>query len=79
MITVPKWDKRNNQQKIDEPFYRLLDTNNRMTESNAESNWMIPKTRKVVKKRNFPLVLDDEKNKKCYYWKRVKRMTKMIN
>ena len=38
MIIVPKWDKRNNQQKIDKSFYKLLDTNNRITDSNAESN-----------------------------------------
>ena len=28
MIIVPKCDKRNNQRKIDKPFYKLLDTNN---------------------------------------------------
>ena len=49
MISVPKWDKRNNQRKIDKSFYKLLDTINRMTDRNAESNWMIPKARKVAK------------------------------
>ena len=33
-----------------------------MTDCNAESNWMVPKARKVAKKRNFPLVEDDEQN-----------------
>ena len=38
MIIVPKWDERNNQRKIDKSFYKLLDTNNRINDSNAESN-----------------------------------------
>ena len=42
-------------------FNKLLDTKNRMTDSNAESNSMVPKARKVA---SFPLVIDDEKNKK---------------
>ena len=49
MITVPKWNKRINQRKIDKSFYKLLDTNNRMTDSNVESNWMLPKAKKVAK------------------------------
>ena len=49
MIIVPKWNKRINQRNNDKSFYKLLDTNNRMTDSNAESNWMVPKARKVVK------------------------------
>ena len=35
MIIVPKRDKRN---KIDKSFHIFLDTNNQMTDSNAESN-----------------------------------------
>ena len=38
MITVPKWDKRNNQRIFDKSFCKVLDTSNRMTDSNAESN-----------------------------------------
>ena len=34
-----------------------------MTDSNAEHNWMVPKARKVAKKRDFPLAIDDERNK----------------
>ena len=49
MIIVPKWNKRNNQRIIDKSFFKLLDTINRMTDSNAESNWMVPKARKVAK------------------------------
>ena len=48
MMIVPKWDKQNNQRKIDTSFYKLLNTNNRMTDSNAESNWMVPKTKIVA-------------------------------
>ena len=35
--------------KIDETFYKLLHTNSRMTDSNAESNWKVPKAKKVAK------------------------------
>ena len=41
-----------------------MDTNSRMTDSNAESNWMVPKARKVAKTEVF-LVIDDEYNKKA--------------
>ena len=40
-----------------------MDANTRMTDSNAESNWMVRKARKVAKKRNFSLTIDDELNK----------------
>ena len=60
MITVPKWNKRYNQRKLINHFNKLLDTNTEMIDRNAESNWMVPKTRKVAKKRNFPLVIEDE-------------------
>ena len=35
------------------PFYKLLGTNNRMINSNAESNWMVAKVRKVAKNGTF--------------------------
>ena len=53
MITVPKWNKQINWRKIDKSFYELLDTINRMTDSNAESNWLIPTARKVAKNGTF--------------------------
>ena len=49
MIFVPKWDERTYQRKFDKSFYKLLDTNSRMPDSSAESNWMVPKARKVAK------------------------------
>ena len=55
MMFVPKWDKRNNQRKIDKSFYKLLDTNNRMTDSNAEINWKEPKARKMARNGKFRL------------------------
>ena len=48
MIFVPKWNKRIKWRIIDESFYKLLDTSNRMTDSNAESNWMVPKAKKLA-------------------------------
>ena len=53
MIIVPKWDERNKKMKIDKSFYKLLDANSRMTDSNAESNWMVQQARKVAKNRTF--------------------------
>ena len=53
MIIVLKCDKRNNQRKFYKSFYKLMDTNNRMTDSNAESNWMVPKAREVAKNGTF--------------------------
>ena len=41
--------------KNDKSFYKLLDTINRMTDSNAKSNWMVPKARKVAKNGTFHL------------------------
>ena len=38
MITVPKWNKRINKRKIDESFYELLDTINRMKNEKAENS-----------------------------------------
>ena len=38
MIIVPKRDKRNNRRKIDKSFCKVLDTNNRMNDINAEIN-----------------------------------------
>ena len=38
MITVPKWDKRNNQRKSISHFFKLLDTVNRMNNNKAESS-----------------------------------------
>ena len=35
--------------KIGNSFYELLDTKNRMIDSNAKFNWMVPKARKVAK------------------------------
>ena len=41
---------------------------------------MVPKARKVAKNGTInPLLIDDEKNEKWWDWKRVRRMTKMIN
>ena len=37
MIIVPKWNRRINQRKIDKSFWKRLDTNNRMTDSNVEN------------------------------------------
>ena len=34
-------------------FYKLLDTNSRMTDSNVESNWMVPKAGKVAENETF--------------------------
>ena len=53
MIIVLKCDKRNNQRKSYKSFYKLIDTNNRMTDSNAEGNWMVPKARKAAKNGTF--------------------------
>ena len=39
--------------RIDKLFYKLLDTNSRMTDSNAENNWKVPKTKKVAKNGTF--------------------------
>ena len=38
MITVSKWNKRNNYRKIDKSFYELLETINRMNNNNAENS-----------------------------------------
>ena len=38
MITVPKWNKRNNYRKIDESFYEILETINRMNNNKAENS-----------------------------------------
>ena len=48
-----------------------------MIDSNAESNWMSPKARKVARRRKFPLVIDNQTEQNCRYWKGVKRMTKI--
>ena len=55
MSIVPKGDKRNNQQKLINQFTKdwTRITNNRMTDSNAENNWMIPRDRKVAKNGIF--------------------------
>ena len=39
--------------KNDKPVYNLLDTNSRMTDSNAERNWMLPKAWNEAKNGNF--------------------------
>ena len=38
MISVPKWNKRFNQRKIDKLFHELLDTINRMNNNEAENS-----------------------------------------
>ena len=38
MITVPKWNKWINYQRIDESFCKILDTINRMDNSEAENS-----------------------------------------
>ena len=48
MIIVPKWDEWNDQRKLTSHFKKVLDTNSRMTDSKAESNWMVPKARKSL-------------------------------
>ena len=50
MITVPKWNKRNNQQKIDKSFHELLDTINRMKNRKAENSPIGKNTKRRVQK-----------------------------
>ena len=38
MITVPKWDKRNNQRKLISRFSKVLDTINRMINNKTENS-----------------------------------------
>ena len=53
MISVPKWNKGKKQRKIDTSFQKSLDTNSRMTYSNAESKWMVPRAKKAAKNGIF--------------------------
>ena len=39
--------------KNDKPVYKLLDTNSRMADSNAESDWTLRKARNEAKKGSF--------------------------
>ena len=39
--------------KNDQPFYILLDTDSRVTDSNAKSKWMLPKARNEAKNGTF--------------------------
>ena len=52
-LIITDVSKENNQRITDKPFQKILNTNNRMTDSNAESNWMVPKARKVAKNGTF--------------------------
>ena len=38
MISVPKWNKRNNQRKLINHFIKLLDTINHMNNKKAENS-----------------------------------------
>ena len=50
--------------KISHSFIRKLDTNNRLTDSNVESNWKVPKVEKVAKNKNFQWRNVDESEQK---------------
>ena len=56
MISVPKWNKRNNWRKIDKSFYELLDTINRMNTSKAENSpsGKSTKPRSAVSEKSVP-------------------------
>ena len=53
MSIVPRSNKQNNQGKIDESCRKLLDTNNRMIDSNAERDWIKLKAKKLLKQNFF--------------------------
>ena len=53
MNIVTKWDKPSNKRIFDKSFQKRLDTNNRMTDSNAESNWIVPEARQMARKGIF--------------------------
>ena len=46
---VPKWNKLNNKQKIEESFKKIVDRNNEMTDSNVDIYWKTTNAKKVAK------------------------------
>ena len=74
MSIVLRSNKQNNQGKIDRSCKRLLDTNNRIIESNAEGDWITLKAKKIAETEIY-LLVNYERAQTWWYWKPVKWRT----